>query len=158
MSYEFNFGAVLAHWPLLLNGASVTLWLTFWATIAGFGLGTLCAIGRTSGPTWLRSVVTGYVEVIRNTPLLIQSYFLIFGMASAGLRMPILVAAIIALVVNVGAYSTEVMRAGIESIHKGHLTTHKHDTRIEFDGLDHCLAAIPRSAYDGNPLPPCKHL
>ncbi|MBP6770341.1 MAG: amino acid ABC transporter permease [Reyranella sp.] len=121
MSYEFNFGAVLAHWPLLLNGASVTLWLTFWATIAGFGLGTLCAIGRTSGPTWLRSVVTGYVEVIRNTPLLIQSYFLIFGMASAGLRMPILVAAIIALVVNVGAYSTEVMRAGIESIKKGQL-------------------------------------
>jgi polar amino acid transport system permease protein len=121
MSYQFDFAAVLAQWPLLLHGAATTLWLTFWATIAGFVLGTLCAIARTSGPVWLRNVVAAYVEVIRNTPLLIQSYFLIFGMASAGMRMPIIVAAIIALVVNVGAYSTEVMRAGIESIKAGQL-------------------------------------
>jgi polar amino acid transport system permease protein len=121
MTYQFDFGAVLAQWPMLLHGAAITLVLTFWATIAGFVLGTLCAIGRTSGPIWLRNLIGAYVEVIRNTPLLIQSYFLIFGMASAGLRMPIIVAAIIALVVNVGAYSTEVMRAGIESIKKGQL-------------------------------------
>jgi len=121
MSYQFDFGAVLRQLPLLLNGAWITLVLTFWATIAGFAFGTLCAIARTSGPPWLRRIVAGYVEAIRNTPLLIQSYFLIFGMASAGLRMPILVGAVIALGVNVGAYTTEVMRAGIESIKQGQL-------------------------------------
>jgi polar amino acid transport system permease protein len=121
MTYQFDFEAVLSQWPALLHGAAITLGLTFWATITGFVLGTLCAIGRTSGPTWLRNLIGAYVEVIRNTPLLIQAYFLIFGMASAGVRLPIFVAAVIALVVNVGSYSTEVMRAGIESIKKGQL-------------------------------------
>ncbi|NTH16596.1 amino acid ABC transporter permease [Agrobacterium rhizogenes] len=121
MNYSFDFSAVFAYWPLLLKGAWVTLVLTFWATIAGFVLGTLCALGRTSGPAWLRAVVGTYVEIIRNTPLLIQSYFLIFGLASAGLRVSIMVGAVIALVVNVGAYTTEVMRAGIESIKSGQI-------------------------------------
>lgn len=121
MSYDFNFGAVLQHWPLLAHGAWVTLVLTFWATIAGFVAGTLCAMVRTSGPKWAQTLVAAYVEVIRNTPLLIQAYFLIFGLASAGVRLPIMVGAVIALVVNVGAYTTEVMRAGIESIRAGQL-------------------------------------
>ncbi|AYM14762.1 MULTISPECIES: amino acid ABC transporter permease [Agrobacterium] len=121
MSYSFDFWAVLAYWPILLHGAWITLILAFWATIAGFLFGTLCAVARTSGPGWLQAVVGGYVEVIRNTPLLIQSYFLIFGLASAGLRLPIMVGAVFALVVNVGAYTTEVMRAGIQSIKPGQI-------------------------------------
>ena len=121
MSYEFNFGAVLQHWPLLAHGAWVTLVLTFWATIVGFVVGTLCAMVRTSGPKWAQNLVAAYVEVIRNTPLLIQAYFLIFGLASTGMRLPIMVGAVIALVVNVGAYTTEVMRAGIESIKAGQI-------------------------------------
>lgn len=121
MSYEFNFGAVLQHWPLLAHGAWVTLVLTFWATVIGFVVGTVCAMVRTSGPKWAQNLVGAYVEVIRNTPLLIQAYFLIFGLASTGMRLPIMVGAVIALVVNVGAYTTEVMRAGIESIKAGQL-------------------------------------
>lgn len=121
MSYEFNFGSVLQYWPMLAHGAWVTLVLTFWATIAGFVVGTLCAVVRTSGPGWAQNAVAAYVEVIRNTPLLIQAYFLIFGLASTGIRLPIMVGAVIALVVNVGAYTTEVMRAGIESIRSGQL-------------------------------------
>ncbi|WP_418025244.1 amino acid ABC transporter permease (plasmid) [Paracoccus sp. TD-10] len=119
MPYQFNFQAVLSHWPLLAHGAWVTLVLTFWATIAGFVVGTLCAVARTSGPVWLQRIAGAYVEVIRNTPLLIQAYFLIFGLASTGMRLPIMVGAVLALVVNVGAYTAEVMRAGIESIKAG---------------------------------------
>ncbi|SCK12755.1 polar amino acid transport system permease protein [Variovorax sp. HW608] len=121
MNYEFDFKAVLDYWPLFLEGAWVTLKLAFFATVLGFVVGTLCAIARTSGPAWLRNLVAGYVELIRNTPLLIQSYFLIFGMASIGMKLPILVGATIALVVNIGAYTTEIMRAGIDSIQRGQL-------------------------------------
>ena len=116
MTYQFDFGSVLEYAPLLVSGAWTTLVLTFWATLVGFIFGTLCAVARTSGPQWLRVLVGAYVEVIRNTPLLIQAYFLIFGLASIGLPMPIMVGAVIALVVNIGSYTTEVMRAGIESI------------------------------------------
>jgi polar amino acid transport system permease protein len=93
--------------------------MSFWATLAGFVIGVLCAVARSGGPAWLRRVVGAYVEIIRNTPLLIQSYFLIFGMANIGLRLPIMVGAILALVINIGAYTCEIVRAGIESIHKG---------------------------------------
>ncbi|WNJ88033.1 amino acid ABC transporter permease [Bosea sp. 685] len=121
MAYEFDFGSVLASWPMLLQGAWTTLVLTFWATLAGFTVGTLCAVARTSGPRWLRLVVGGYVEVVRNTPLLIQAYFLIFGLASIGARLPIMLGVVIAMVVNIGSYTTEVMRAGIESIKRGQI-------------------------------------
>ena len=121
MNYTFDFGAVLQHADLLLAGAWTTLVLAFWATISGFVMGTFCAVGTTSGPRWLRAILIAYVEVARNTPLLIQAYFLIFGLASAGVRMPIMVGAVIALVVNVTAYTAEVMRAGIESVRKGQL-------------------------------------
>lgn len=121
MTYEFDFAAVLAYWPLLLEGVWTTLRLTFFSTVFGILIGAFCAVVRTGGPSWARMIVGLYVEFIRNTPLLIQSYFLIFGMASMGLRLPILVGATIALTVNIGAYTTEIVRAGIESIHRGQL-------------------------------------
>ncbi len=121
MKYQFDFAAVLAQWPLLLEGAWVTVQLSFLATVIGFVLGALCAVGRNSKVGWLRWAVSAYVEAIRNTPLLIQSYFLIFGLSSIGITMPIMVGATLALVVNIGAYTCEIIRAGIESIHKGQL-------------------------------------
>jgi polar amino acid transport system permease protein len=121
LNYQFDFAPVLAQWPLLLEGAWTTVQLSFVATVLGFGLGTVCALGRNSTRNWLRRLTGAYVEGIRNTPLLIQSYFLIFGLSSAGVTMPIMVGAVLALVVNIGAYSCEIIRAGIESIHKGQL-------------------------------------
>lgn len=121
MNYSFDFGAVLSYWPLLLDGILVTLRLTAITTVLGILIGAVCAVIRTGGPKWAQMIVTGYVEFIRNTPLLIQSYFLIFGIASMGVRLPIFVGAAIALTVNIGAYTTEIVRAGIESINKGQL-------------------------------------
>jgi polar amino acid transport system permease protein len=121
VKYQFDFASVLAQWPLLLEGAWVTVQLSFLATVIGFVLGALCAVGRNSKVGWLRWAVSAYVEAIRNTPLLIQSYFLIFGLSSIGITMPIMVGATLALVINIGAYTCEIIRAGIESIHKGQL-------------------------------------
>jgi len=121
VKYQFDFASVLAQWPLLLEGVWVTVQLSFLATVLGFVLGTLCAVGSGSRHAWLRRAVGAYVEAIRNTPLLIQSYFLIFGLSSIGLTMPILAGAVLALVVNIGAYTCEIIRAGIESVHKGQI-------------------------------------
>lgn len=116
MHYQFDFGAVLQYWPMLLQGAETTLLMSFWSTIAGFAMGVVCAIARSSGGPVVRRIVGAYVEIIRNTPLIIQSYFLIFGLASIGLKLPIMTGAILALVINITAYTCEIVRAGLESV------------------------------------------
>ena len=135
VNYQFDFAAVLEQWPLLLDGAWVTIKLSFCATVLGFVLGTLCALARLSRRAWLRRLAGAYVEAIRNTPLLVQSYFLIFGLSSAGVTLPIMAGAVLALVINIGAYTCEIMRAGIESIHKGQLEAGE------------CLALSPRQVF-----------
>ena len=65
----------------------------------------------------LRLLVGFYVELIRNTPLLVQIFIVYFGLSSVGLKLSAEVSAVIALVVNMGAYTTEIMRAGIQSVH-----------------------------------------
>jgi len=121
LNYEFDFTPVLSQWPLLLDGLLTTVQLTLLTTVAGIITGSLLAVTYTAGPRWARIVVKTYVEIIRNTPLLIQAYFLIFGFAAAGFRIPILIGAVIALTVNVAAYTTEIVRAGIESLHQSQL-------------------------------------
>ncbi|HEU0229969.1 MAG TPA: amino acid ABC transporter permease [Burkholderiaceae bacterium] len=116
MTYQFDFASVLAYWHLFVSGVETTLVMSFWSTVAGFVMGVVCAIARSSSYPVLRKVVGAYVEVIRNTPLIIQSYFFIFGLSSVGLTMPILVGAITALVINITAYTCEIVRAGIESV------------------------------------------
>lgn len=116
MTYQFDFASVLSYWHLFVSGVETTLVMSFWSTVAGFAMGVVCAIARSSSYPVLRKVVGAYVEVIRNTPLIIQSYFLIFGLSSVGLTMPILVGAITALIINITAYTCEIVRAGIESV------------------------------------------
>ncbi|SHI24177.1 amino acid ABC transporter permease [Pollutimonas bauzanensis] len=121
MQYRFDFSDVLGYWPQFLHGAWLTIQLSFGATVLGFVLGTLCAVARGSRVRWLNMLAGVYVEGIRNTPLLVQVFLMYFGFASIGLAMPATVAAVITLIVNVGAYTTEIMRAGIESVHPGQI-------------------------------------
>jgi polar amino acid transport system permease protein len=121
MPYQFDYGAVLDYWPQFLHGAWLTIQLSFGATVFGFVFGTLCALASGSRLRWLVRLVDGYVEVIRNTPLLVQLFLMYFGFANIGLPIPATVAAIVTLVVNVSSYTCEIMRAGIESIHPGQI-------------------------------------
>jgi polar amino acid transport system permease protein len=121
MVYEFNFGALLPYWPQFANGIWLTIQLSALSTVAGLVLGTFCAIGRTSGAPWVKRVVGAYVEIIRNTPLLVQIFLIYFGIATLGLRIPANTAATIALTVNIGAYICEIIRAGIDSIPKAQI-------------------------------------
>jgi polar amino acid transport system permease protein len=119
LGYQFNFAPVFANFDQLLVGAWTTVQLSFGAMLLGTVVAIACAVGKTAGPAPVRWFVDAYVEVIRSTPFLIQIFFIFFGLPAIGLRFPPNVAALIALMVNVGAYATEIIRAGIESIQRG---------------------------------------
>jgi polar amino acid transport system permease protein len=103
----------------LLVGAWQTIELSCAAMVLGLIVSIVCAVGKTSGLKPVRFIIDAYIEIIRNTPFLVQIFFIFFGLPSAGLRLSPNSAALLALVVNFGAYGTEIIRAGIESIHKG---------------------------------------
>lgn len=119
--YDFNFAPVLAAWDQLLLGAWLTIQLSGAAMALGLVVSVLGALAKTSGIRPLRWAVDVYVEVIRNTPFLVQIFFFYFGLPSLGVRLGPNEAALLALVVNFGAYGTEIIRAGIESIAKGQI-------------------------------------
>jgi polar amino acid transport system permease protein len=121
MSYEFDFRVVLAQYPDILRGAWVTLALTCLSLALGFLLSIVVAYGRTSRLAVLRVASTAYVEIFRNTPMLVQLFFFYFGLAALGLRMTPVAGAVLVLTLNVGAYATEIVRAGLEATPRGHI-------------------------------------
>ena len=121
MNYKFDFSFLAERWPDFVAGAWLTVQLTVLSIALGFVVGTVCAVVRAYGPPLLRRLVGGYVELIRNTPLLVQIFIVYFGLASLGLKFSAEVSAVIALAVNMGAYTTEIMRAGIVSIQRTQL-------------------------------------
>jgi polar amino acid transport system permease protein len=119
MNYVFQFGDIWnARWDLVW-GAVYTLRLSIIAMGAGIAIAIACALARTTRSRVLNGVVTAYVEIIRNTPLLIQLFLIFFGLPGLGLRMSADVAAMVALSINVAAYVTEILRAGFEAVPKG---------------------------------------
>lgn len=119
MAYQFQFGWIVDHAPLLVSGIAVTLQLILVGAVFGIALGIACAWARALGPRWLRPVVGAYVELIRNTPFLIQLFFIFFGLPSLGLQMSEIQAANLAMIVNLGAYGCEIVRAGIQATPRG---------------------------------------
>lgn len=119
MNYDFQFQAVFDAWPLLLRGTWTTIELSLTATVLGLAVAIVCAWAKTSGPKALRWIVNAYIEVIRNTPFLVQLFFFFFALPALGLRWTAHSAALVAMVVNLGAYATEILRAGIEAVPRG---------------------------------------
>lgn len=89
------------------------------ATIGGLAIGILGAATRSRRPGMLSQVWGGCVEVIRSTPFVVQLFFIVFGLPSLGLKMTAGEAALLAMVISLGAYSTEIVRAGIQVASKG---------------------------------------
>ena len=116
-----DFAAVLGQWPLLLRGVAMTAALTAVSAIVGTAVGVGCAAARVWGPTWLKTLVASYVELVRNTPFIVQLFFIFFGLPSAGVRLTPELASVIAMVVNLGAYAAEIVRAGIEATPRGQI-------------------------------------
>jgi polar amino acid transport system permease protein len=121
MGIELDFSVVLERWHSLLDGAVLTLELAAIAVVLGAVIGALGAIGRRGSNALIARICGIYVEGIRNTPLLVQIFLVYFGLASLGLKFSAFTVAAVALTINVGAYTTEIMRAGFDSIHKGQI-------------------------------------
>lgn len=121
MDYVFQFGVIWQSRADLLHGALLTLRLSAETMVLGLLLGVLGAAARTSQFRPLRLLVQGYVELIRNTPFLVQLLLIYLGLPRLGLRFVPDDAALLAMVINLGAYATEIVRAGIEAIPHGQI-------------------------------------
>lgn len=115
----FDFGVVLAESQMLQNGARLTIELAAVTTLTGFLVGTLSAVARRSSYAALSNASSVYVEAIRNTPFLVQIFIIYFGLSTLGFSFSAFSVAVIALTINVGAYTAEIMRAGFDSIPRG---------------------------------------
>jgi polar amino acid transport system permease protein len=114
-----DFSGTLARWPVFAHAALVTVLLSAAAMVLGMLIGILGAGARLSRNRALRAIGRFYVELIRNTPFLVQIYVIYFGLPSIGLRLGPLTAGLLSLSIYAGAYITEIVRAGIQSIDRG---------------------------------------
>jgi polar amino acid transport system substrate-binding protein len=116
-------GAKEATWrylPALFRAAAITLVLSCASMLLAVTLGVLIASGRVYGNRPLQGVLTGYVEIIRGTPLLLQLFVLYFGLASV-VQLPALLAALLGLGLNYAAYESEIYRGALEAVPAGQL-------------------------------------
>jgi polar amino acid transport system substrate-binding protein len=105
--------------PLLLSSAGMTILLSCASFPLAIAIGLAVAIGRLHGPAWLRPLLTGYVEVLRGTPLMLQLYAIFFLLPKVGLALPAIAAAIAGLALNYSAYESEIYRAGLKAVPLG---------------------------------------
>jgi polar amino acid transport system permease protein len=103
----------------ITSGVSTTLMLITTTAIVGLILSTLSAAAKRSGNRFLRAVVITYVEVIRNTPFLVQLFFIYFGLPALGIRLDPITAALLAMIMNMTAYTTEIIGGGLDAVPEG---------------------------------------
>jgi polar amino acid transport system permease protein len=110
----------ISEWgPYILQGAWLTVFLSVVSIIIATGLAILGAIGRLSSNPYINGVASLYVSLVRGTPLIVQIFFIYFGLPQIGIVLPSIPAGIIALSFNYGAYMTEIFRAGIQAVPTG---------------------------------------
>ena len=118
---NLDFSVVLTKIPILLEGCVVTLQISFFALLLGMIFGIAGALCRISSNRALNSIAFMYVWVIRGTPVMVQLFILYFGLPQRGIKLPSMVAGVLGLAINTGAYVTEIIRAGIQAVDKGQM-------------------------------------
>jgi polar amino acid transport system permease protein len=125
MTYSMQFGAIAQHSQELMQGLFLTVQLAAGSIGFGTAIGISMASLRSIYGGAVGTIVRAYVEIIRNTPFLVQLFIIYFGFPAIGLKIDATTTALIGMVINLGAYSTEIIRAGIESIHKSQIEAGK---------------------------------
>jgi len=125
MGYQLDPSVVIKHLPLFLKGVFLTVEISFFAIVIGLSIGIVAAVARTSRFKILNLISAIYVEVFRNTPLLIQIFIIFFGLPGIGIKLSPYISGLTALVLYVGAYNTEVIRSGLEAVPRGQMEAAK---------------------------------
>jgi len=121
MLADFNFRIIFEYLPLFLTGLRSTFFISGVSIMLALVTGTIACACRISSIKLLKYPAIAYIEIIRSTPLLVQIYFLYFGLPTLGIRVPEIQTGIIALMLNSGAYIAEIIRAGITSVDDGQI-------------------------------------
>ena len=116
-----DFAFMAKHVPMYWEAAKLTLSLAFWGILCSLILGFACAMALYYKVKGLRHVVTAYIELSRNTPLLIQLFFLYYGLTRVGLKLSSTACAVIGLTFLGGSYMAEAFRSGLEAVQRGQI-------------------------------------
>jgi polar amino acid transport system permease protein len=119
VGYSLDFGWLAGDAGAIARGAGVTVLLIVVTTLIGTFLSILGAAARRSRHRWLRDALAAYVEFVRNTPFLVQLFFIFFGLPTLGVRLDPIVSAILAMTLNMSAYTTEIVGAGLDAVPRG---------------------------------------
>lgn len=139
MAYEFEFSSVLPYTGMIAEGLGRTVVLTLIGTVFGLALGVIGGACRAWRIQPVSALFRIYVEVIRNTPFLVQLFFIFFGLPAIGVTMNAWTASILAMIINLGAYSTEIVRAGIQATPKGQIEAAASLAMTRFQILRHVV-------------------
>ncbi len=118
---NFNFRIIFEYLPVFLEGLKYTFLISLVALVLALITGIIACACRISTIKIIKYPIIAYIEIIRSTPLLVQIYFLYFGLPTLGIRVPEIQTGIIALMLNSGAYVAEIIRAGINSVDQGQI-------------------------------------
>lgn len=116
-----DFAFMAKHVQMYWEAAKLTLSLAFWGILCSLILGFACAMALYYKVKGLRHVVTAYIELSRNTPLLIQLFFLYYGLTRVGLKLSSTACAVIGLTFLGGSYMAEAFRSGLEAVQRGQI-------------------------------------
>ncbi len=139
MKYEISWQIVVSYAPSLLRGAVLTVELAGLSILLGLVIGVIGVLAYLSPVRPVRWVVRGYVEAVRNTPILVQLYFVYHGLPRAGIRFDSFSTALLALSLYCGAYVVEILRAGIEAVERGQVEAARASGLAEYHVFRHVI-------------------
>ena len=146
----FDIGILVNYWPEIARGFLLTLMITVGALVVGLPLGVGLAFGKQARTAAMRWPAVTFIEVIRNTPFMIQVYMVFYVLPFYGVRMPSWLVGIVSLGMFGSVYYAEIIRAGIESVPRGQMEAARATGMSYARGMRHIV--LPQTL--GFVLPP----
>jgi len=134
---------ILIAAPMLWKGLLITFQVAFICLGIGMLIGFPAALARVYGPTWLRWLVTGYIEILRGTPVLVQLFLIYYGLPQFGITFSAFTSAYLAIGMNSGAYQAEYFRGAIQAISSGQMMAARSIGMTRLQAIRHII--IPQA-------------
>jgi His/Glu/Gln/Arg/opine family amino acid ABC transporter permease subunit len=123
----------------LIGALVTTVLIALFSIVMGFAIGVVVGLGRISSNFFIKGASTVYVEILRGTPLLLQIFFIYYGLPAMNIYVDSLPTVILALGMNSGAYQAEIIRGGIQSIPKGQMEAARSSGMSYFQAMRHVI-------------------